>query len=246
MRNPDCRRLVDLEMPTPFEELPQVPTGRRDQEEFSSARPHLGIIVVAFQSHSDLQRLLPRLVSTEALRVSVIVVDNSSDTQTHRLVDSLDAPDVSYMDPDHNMGFGRASNEGAKYLLSCGVTHLLFLNPDFLLSAEWATDVALWLSAHDGQATSVIADVTLTSAVSGDRRNLEPYPTPLNEIRKSLGLRRQAPAQDDLESHYLVGSFLLLTRRAWQRLAPGFDPHFPLYGEDAALSWRIRDRKGGG
>lgn len=93
----------------------------------------LAIVIVAYRSRDEIGaclRSLPREIDGRA--VQVVVVDNSLDVDGTGAVAREAYPDVDYVVPGGNLGFGRANNLGyARSSAEC----VLFLNPDTVCNA---------------------------------------------------------------------------------------------------------------
>src|SRR3954469_4666338 len=99
-------------------------------------KPGLSIIIVAYKSYDEIGPCLqsiPRSVNDRA--VEVVVVDNFPSDGIERLI-AAEFPWVHYVNPQDNIGFGRANNLG--FARSAGDC-LLFLNPDTVVNAAALT-----------------------------------------------------------------------------------------------------------
>jgi hypothetical protein len=148
-----------------------------------------------------------------------------------------------YVDPGENLGFGRACNLGATHAAGC--THLLFLNPDVVLTGDFAPLIEV---SNTTEATLISALLRRPNGLPDD--NLRRTITPLSELLSCLlptrldpgfvrHRRRDAPFIVDQAS----GALLLCRVETWQELG-GFDPLFELYYDDVDLCRRAKSNGG--
>jgi N-acetylglucosaminyl-diphospho-decaprenol L-rhamnosyltransferase len=96
-------------------------------------KPILSVVIVAYLSGDEIGACLASLPREMAGRsVEVVLVDNSRDSDGTGAVARAARPDVDYVVPETNLGFGRANNLG--YARTCGEC-VLFLNPDTVSDA---------------------------------------------------------------------------------------------------------------
>jgi GT2 family glycosyltransferase len=96
-------------------------------------KPILSVVIVAYLSGDEIGACLASLPREMAGRsVEVVLVDNSRDSDGTGAVARAARPDVDYVVPEANLGFGRANNLG--YARTSGEC-VLFLNPDTVSDA---------------------------------------------------------------------------------------------------------------
>ena len=213
--------------------------------------PILSIIVVAYKSRKEIGPCLdsvPQKLSGR--RVEVIIVDNFPADGTGDLV-RREYPWVGYIDPEDNLGFGRANNRG--YAQSSG-ENVLFLNPDTVVNepalacclARLAADPAIGLISPK----LVLANGTMDQAC---RRSI---PTLWDGFCRATGLAAafsqtafftgynltHLPVDGTYEVGAINGAFMLAPRRMLAAVAPEgkvFDETFFMYGDDLDLCIRV-------
>ena len=194
------------------------------------------VVVVAFRSCADLRCGLPVLLADPSVG-SVVVVDNSSDEATARLVAA--AGRVRYVDPGRNLGFARACNIGMRATEDPVVT---FLNPDVLLVRS-LRELVESCAADERQ---LLAGGLRSGAAGTHLGNARRPVTFAGELRRCLlgsrashlpvpGGTARIPVPQ-VDGAFVVGS------RAFLEDLGGFDERFELYFEDVDLCDRARAR----
>jgi hypothetical protein len=96
-------------------------------------KPILSVVIVAYLSRDEIGACLASLPrEMDGRPVEVVVVDNSRDSDGTGAAARAARPDVDYVVPETNLGFGRANNLG--YARTSG-EFVLFLNPDTVSDA---------------------------------------------------------------------------------------------------------------
>lgn len=193
------------------------------------------VVVVAYRSLEHLRHGLPPLLADPSVG-DVVVVDNSRDEATERLVQSTTAGRVRYVDPGGNIGFARACNLGARLT---GDPVVLFLNPDVRLTRSVAPLVDRCAADPSG-----IWAGGLTTGCDDDLANARSAVTLGVELRRSLlgsraSLRSLAAGEATVRVDQVDGAMLALSRQLFNQL-DGFDERFELYYEDVDICARAR------
>ncbi len=214
--------------------------------------PILSVIIVAFRSRDELPACLGSLPRELLGRpVETVVINNSPGDG---LADWLaqDFPDVRFIEPGRNLGFGRANNAGFR---ATEGECVLFLNPDTISNtAALEHCVRRVLAERDIGLLSprlVQADGTMDAAC---RRSI---PTLWDGFCRASGLAAlfprtalfsgynltHLPAGGTYEVGAINGAFMLGRREVFDELAgPGgavFDESFFMYGDDLDLCIRV-------
>ena len=215
--------------------------------------PELSVITVTYNSKDHIVRCLQNIMAAaNGVRLEVILVDNASmDGTTDAVREQLsDAPWLTIIANDQNLGFGKASNLAAR---RANGRYLLFLNPDlFLLPGAIRTSLdaftrldrcgavmarTFWDDEMQFQ-FSCLKTVGLSAAIVQH-----------TSLRHILGKRtfekywrmdwKMWSSDDPLEVSGAPGSYLMLSREFFRQLG-GFDERFFMYYEDEDLCRRIR------
>ena len=176
-------------------------------------------IVLYENSKAELARLL-RSLPLGRNHTKVIILDNSSDWEEHvAFRASLKAPNIRYIDLQENLGFSKGHNELMRIAFAeqAGVDFYFGLNPDGALMPG-ALDLALddWHSHESAEKTGIMD--LLTEPVCHPK-----WYDPLSG-----------------QTAWSSGVAFLLPRAGYEA-SGGFDPDFPMYGEDVDLSYRLRE-----
>ncbi len=196
--------------------------------------PTLSVVIVAWNSASELQRTLPSLTAELEPGDELIVVDNGSHDRIAEVLAAL-APAARLIASAENLGFAAAANRGAAQARG---ELLLFLNPDaapqpgfgeairrpWLQGRGWAAWQALVADRDGARINSAGNPVHFTGIVWAGRHG------------RALG---EAPPAAEVSA--LSGAALAIPRSSWEEVG-GFAEDFFLYHEDVDLSLRLRGR----
>lgn len=209
-----------------------------------SVPPRVAVVVVSYEVRATLVAGLHQLERAAGLPVETVVVDNASRDGSADAVRAA-FPAVRVVANSDNVGFARASNQGAQ---ATSAPLLLFLNPDATLEpGALAALVALVESRpRVGAAGPRIRgeDGTIEVSTGPDLSLASEW----RQRRLVQGVRRRDPAAlAEAEARHarehapdwLSGACLLVRREAF-RAVSGFDERFFLYEEDADLCRRLR------
>lgn len=218
----------------------------------SRATVDVSIVVVSYNALDWLEKCLAAVVehgSQAGRTLEVIVVDNASE-QPVRTYLAGRPHGVRVAQLETNIGFGRACNHGIA--LSHGRLVML-LNPDAVVTPG-AVD-ALVHFFEDDPRRGLVGGRTLRPDGSVDRGSCWAQPSLWSLFCAATGLtwafrfsrlfdpESMGPWLRDSvrEVDIVTGCLVLTSRETWDRLG-GFDPDFFMYGEDAELCLRARDR----
>jgi N-acetylglucosaminyl-diphospho-decaprenol L-rhamnosyltransferase len=213
--------------------------------------PLLSIIIVAYKSRDEIAACLASLPRTiEQGTVDVMVVDNSPGDGADEIIREK-FPQVCYVAPGQNLGFGRANNLG--YSRARG-EFILFLNPDTICNERALAHCLRRLRADPKlgliSPKLVLADGSMDLAC---RRSI---PTLWDGFCRGSGLAAAFPRRARFAGYNLThlpvdgtyevgainGAFMLAPRRALGAVAPDgkvFDEAFFMYGDDLDLCLRV-------
>ncbi|GAA3110244.1 glycosyltransferase family 2 protein [Streptosporangium carneum] len=208
----------------------------------------LSVVVVTYHSKDYVGGCLDALAeATKGLEAEVVVVDNASSDGTAETVRSL-APWARVVARDVNDGFAGGCHAGADVATG---RHLLFLNPDAIVSADTLTTLLEYAGRHPE--AGIVGGRQVTESGGSDPRSWWNRPDLWSAICFAVGLSTVFPGNrlfdrepprawsGDPEEEFPVpvvsGAMMLVERRLWDRLG-GFDRAFFMYGEDADLCLR--------
>jgi len=211
----------------------------------TEARP-VTIAVVSWNTRDLLARCLDSMrVDVEAGRAAVTVVDNGSMDGSPDLVRS-DYAWAELIEPDENLGFGRAVNLVAARTSS---PWLAAANADIELTPG-ALETLLDAATAHPDAGAIAPRLILPDGST--QQSVHRFPSPGLAAVFSFGIHR---LNRRLADHLCIdgywdpdrrrdvdwarGAFLLMPRRSYEEVG-GFDESQWLYAEDIDLSWRLK------
>lgn len=184
----------------------------------------ISLITVSYNSAAT----LPRLLASVPAGVEVWLVDNSSKDGSVDVARSFGAQVIQL---DENIGFGAASNRGAK---AATQKYLYFANPDSILTpGSLETMLAVMQEQNQGQGDNIVALNPAFYSPSGEQ----------HFKRRSVLLPRNLwmrPSQGQGSGRVCVlsGAGLFLEKARFDQVG-GFDEQIFLFHEDDDLSLRL-------
>ena len=214
--------------------------------------PILSIIIVAYKSRDELPACLGSLPAELSGRpVEVCVVNNSPDDGVAGWM-RKEFPAVQLIEPEKNLGFGRANNAGYRATTGDAV---LFLNPDTISNVAALEHCVRRL--FGAEPIGLISPKLVLADGSMDLACRRSIPTLWDGFARATGLAAAFPqrpffavynltylsADGSHEVGAINGAFMLARRAVLDRLAgPGgavFDENFFMYGDDLDLCIRV-------
>ena len=187
-------------------------------------------VVVTYESAPH----LPACLTALAAAANIIVVDNASSDGSVSVAREFGALVVRNA---RNEGFAAAANRGARLGRS---DLLLFLNPDAILDR---IDLDRLVASLEPDRRLFAASPRLYYPDGTEQQAWWPFPSPGGTWSEALGLHRLYPPRLGPGGRvpFVVGTCMLTRRRYFEAL-DGFDERFWLYGEEADLCYRARER----
>jgi GT2 family glycosyltransferase/tetratricopeptide (TPR) repeat protein len=203
----------------------------RERSEVSTPErwPTLSVVIPVCEQADLLRACLGSLERCGDLVAETIVVDNGSTEDVGAVARSFDG--VEYLRNDSNLGFAKASNQGAD---KASGDVVLFLNSDTLVSRP----SLIRLIEPLAQSATVAATGPVSNNCGGFQQTFVTY---TDSSRASLFAEDLAAAErEPIEVDMLVGFCLAVRRRALDDVGT-FDERFGLgLFEDNDLSYRLR------
>jgi len=225
-------------------------SGPHDMTARKTTSPVLSIIIVAWRSRSEIGPCLESIpAAIENRPVEIIVVDNSLNAdRTGDLIRSS-YPDVNYISPERNLGFGSGNNEGIRQ--SSGDC-LLVLNPDTVCNRA-ALEHCL-TRIRDEPEIGLISPRLVLADGSMDLACRRKIPTLWDGFCRASGLAGRFPRTrlfagynltylDEAETYEvgaINGAFMMGRRTAFEEVGL-FDESFFMYGDDLDLCYRFTE-----
>ena len=207
----------------------------------------LSIIIVNWNSKDYLRACLTSLYRHRPKAAfEVIVVDGASFDGCGEML-AGEFPSVVFVQSEKNLGFGWASNLGARHAQG---SNLLFLNPDTAF-LENSIDPLLQRLAMLPEA-GVVGCRLLNSDRSLQTSCVQSYPTVINQVLDAEFLRRRFPrlrlwgiaalysdAIEPSEVETISGACMLVKKKAFEAVG-GFSENYFMYGEDLDLCFKLK------
>lgn len=178
---------------------------------------------------------------THGVSFEVIVVDNaSSDASVVNIRNNF--PNISLIESNENLGFGRANNLAA---LSASGKYLFFLNSDTVLLNDAITILKEYMDSHP--LVGICGGNLFDGNMQPNHSHLRLFPSILNDVdmaakrlfSKFLIKNMQFNSSElPIEVAYITGADMMISKDLFERIS-GFDPDFFLYYEETELSYRV-------
>jgi GT2 family glycosyltransferase len=182
--------------------------------------PDFSVVLVCWNNREYLEPCLRSLYEGR-LRSSfdVVVVDNGSTDGSQEMLLS-EFPQVNIIQNNHNVGLGRASNQGIQ---ATSGRHVLLLNNDTIVNGPSLDAMAEFLDTHPE-----------AGAVGGKMLN------PDGSFQAADAHFPDHNSPSDIKSVDWVGSACLLLRRAALDEVGLLDEEYFIYGDEADLQYRLK------
>lgn len=220
-----------------------------------SKPPVFAVVVVNWNGAADTIACLESLWRAEPRPARVVVVDNAStDTSVHGIngwarltaVDTTQVGAGATSQPDTwltiivaaaNRGFAGGNNVGLEYLRrTTDVTHLLLLNNDATVAKDFFAELGRALHARPEAGL-------LTGTIYEDSARDKVWYAGGREIRSRALISHLSDVPSGrvpVETEFVSGCVMLISRQALDRIGLLAECYFPLYMEDAEYSLRVR------
>ena len=207
----------------------------------------ISVIVVNYHSLHEMKKCIDHLCASQFQgRFEILVVNNSPGDGTAEVL-AADYPQVIYLEPGSNLGFGPACNYG--FARAKGAFHLL-VNPDAFVAPD-----ALQKSYDYFQRNPKVGvvGVKLTAEDGGWHPSARLFPTVIDKLVIMAGLSAKYPKHrffgrmdhtwwDHSEPRavdWVVGAFFMI-RDTTLRQLNGFDARFFIYFEEMEFCKRVK------
>src|SRR5260221_13192660 len=137
---------------------------------------NLCVITVAFNSQNFIKDYLDSMQSYLPEKSEIIIIDNKSMDNTLSILGKNDK--IKLIKNKQNLGFAKASNQGAKKALG---EHLLFLNPDTVVLSDSINKLLNYIKLHPE--VGLVAPKLITLA-GQTQESVRKFPTITGEIQE--------------------------------------------------------------
>ena len=211
----------------------------------------ISIIIVNYNTKKlTLNFIITIYEYTKDINFEIIVVDNASSDDS---VEAIRAsyPLVKIIEPNKNLGFGRANNLGAKYAQG---EYLFLLNSDTLL-IENTLSVLYTFMKDRGSENIGACGVSLLNGQQQKTISAGHFPSLLQEFsdigfrhlyknyyNNKLSLAFSIPKDGDVrEVYYICGAYIFMKKELFDKLK-GFDEDYFMYFEETDLFFRLKKK----
>jgi hypothetical protein len=210
----------------------------------------VSIVIVSYNTKDLIINCIRSIYDhTHGIDFEIIVVDNASSDGSVNSIKKVFA-DVIIIDSEKNIGFGRASNLGAK--LANG-KYLFFLNPDCILIENAIKKMFDFFETHNKPHNMIGAvGCILLDANHKLNSSYHRFPTPCDEISTRLIVLFNKIFRTNFttikninynldrggEVDFITGADLFISKEVFH-LLNGFDPSFFMYFEETDLQKRM-------
>jgi GT2 family glycosyltransferase len=194
------------------------------------------------------QTLLALKVAIQQMDAEVIVVDNASADQSVQMV-STEFSEFRLISNERDSGFSKAANQGIK---AASGSHILLMHPSIIVGEDTFDKLLDFMELHPS--TGGLSVRTLDAEGHFIPESKKSMPESWVNFFKYTGLSRLFSKSQLFSHHYKAGwieefentetdvlnnCFMLLRKEVLSEVGL-FDEHFPVYGHDIDLSYRIR------
>ncbi len=200
---------------------------------------NLSVITVTFNSQNFIKDYLDSLQSYLPEKSEIIIIDNNSMDNTLSILGKNDK--IKLIKNKQNLGFAKASNQGAKKALG---EHLLFLNPDTVVLSDSINKLLNYIKLHPE--VGLVAPKLITLA-GQTQESVRKFPTITGVIQEfylhqSQAFNQYSPkGESPVEVEAVYGAIILIKKELFEKLN-GFDEKFFMYFEDIDLCKRLKDQ----
>jgi GT2 family glycosyltransferase len=193
--------------------------------------PKVAIVIIHFDDVEQTLKCLDALACLQYSNYSVIVVDNSPESnQSQYLLQKF--PTIISLVMDKNLGFSGGCNAGIAYALSDGVDYVWLLNNDaYCLEDSLCQLVRV---AEETQDAGVIGGVLLEQ----NKGHLKQAGMGYIDYRRAKIFTREPHSMESESCDWVCGGNMLLSAPALARYG-AFDDAYFLYKEDVELCVRL-------
>jgi GT2 family glycosyltransferase len=205
----------------------------------------LAILIVSYNSRSDLETVLRSLTETApTVPHEIVVVDNASTDSTPTYIRER-WPGVRLIASESNLGFAHANNLGIRNTSS---ELVLLVNPDTIVSGS---DVDQLVSVLESQPDVAVVGPRIVDGTGRAELSFGAMISPWAELRQKVLVRGNDRGVSPITAivdrmtrrtrrvDWVSGACLLIRRQDLDQVG-GFDPRFFMYAEDVDLCAAVR------
>lgn len=204
----------------------------------------ISVILVSYNTINMTRKALSHLfASSHNLEMNVYIIDNASKDNSAETLRS-EYPDITLIENNQNVGFGRANNQALPYINS---RYVLLLNTDAFVEQDTISKTVAYMDANP---KCGILGVKLFGSDGKLQPSCRFFPTPWNTFFNRTGLNRiftGVKMVDDMtwdhasvrECDWVPGCYFLIRKEVIDQVGL-FDPRYFLYFEELDLCFAAK------
>lgn len=185
-------------------------------------------VVVTYNGMKWYKRCFDSLQQS-SIPVETVVIDNKSNDGTLEYI-KTNYPDITLLESDSNLGFGKANNLGFKYAIEQNADFVFLLNQDAWVKVD--TIERLVNKMMENPEFGILSPIHLSGDESSLDFNFSYYIFPDRCPDLVSDFVKKGEAMDMIYPAKFVNAALWLISRDCLNTIGGFDPLYPHYGED--------------
>ncbi len=197
----------------------------------SAVSPIATVVIVTYRSLKTVGATLSPLAEhVESGEIECVVVDNASGDGASQWIEE-NFPQVTVIQSEKNIGFGRACNLGAEHASS---PYIVFINPDAVFQPSELRKLVGFMDEHPRAAIGAPSILHHRAGGLPDPRAMVLSTLRLAQIPEKRPL---VYGEEPFLTDWLCGAVFLIRTSVFRDLS-GFDPRFFMYFEETDLCMR--------
>lgn len=209
--------------------------------------PKISIIIVTWNSGSEIIACLDSVFAQGNVSCEVIVIDNASEDNTVALIKNYTRK-LHFISNDRNLGFAQASNQG---LDKAAGNYILLLNPDTILQSEALHIMSSFMDSNSKVGALGPQLLNIDGTIQPSCRE---FPRPAHFIWEFTALAWLFPGhpvfgswrmgyfghQSQREVDQPMGACLMVRKTAIDQIGPMDSRKFPMFFNEVDWCFRLR------
>jgi len=204
----------------------------------------VSVVLVSYNTAEMTIDALDKLFASKgSFELEVVIIDNASKDSSVELI-KKNYPDITLIENDVNVGFGRANNQALDVIAG---DYLLLLNTDAFVEVDTLEKTVNYMEKHP---ECGLLGVQLVGRDGDLQPSCRYFPTPFNLFAERTGLNRLFPSIQMVDNpntnhnqtqkcDWVPGCYYLLRQATVQQVGL-FDPLYFLYSEEVDHCYSIK------
>ncbi len=214
--------------------IEETPEGEKKwvyHEELS--KPVLSVVIVTYNSLGYIGKCLDSIKTQTPIPYEVVVIDNNSSDGTRDFLKGMKG--IKIILNDENRGFSKATNQGIK---AARGEHIVFLNPDTVVTWDWAWHMMLHLKKGVGAVGPVSNYAAGLQRYELYMKEKNMGNIDVNKLAEKLYTWNMGKAMDTR----LLTGFCMMTKKEIIDEVGMLDEDLFLGSDDLEFSWRLKEK----